>query len=31
MKKKQTRCEKFLVDMERVMLWSRLIAVIEPL
>ena len=31
MKKKQTRREKFLADMERVVPWSRLIAVIEPL
>jgi hypothetical protein len=31
MKKKRTRREKFLVDMERVVPWSRLIAVIEPL
>ena len=31
MKKKFTRREKFLADMERVVPWSRLIAVIEPL
>ena len=31
MKKKRTRREKFLADMERVVPWSRLIAVIEPL
>lgn len=31
MKKKQTRREKLLADMERAVLWSRLIAVIEPL
>ena len=31
MKKKCTRREKFLADMERVVPWSRLIAVIEPL
>ena len=30
-KKKRTRREKFLADMERVVPWSRLIAVIEPL
>ena len=30
-KKKPTRREKFLADMERVVPWSRLIAVIEPL
>lgn len=31
MKKKRTRREKFLADMGRVVPWSRLIAVIEPL
>ena len=31
MKKKLTRREKFLGDMERIVPWSRLIAVIEPL
>jgi IS5 family transposase len=31
MKKKRTRREKFLDDMERVVPWARLIAVIEPL
>lgn len=31
MKKKRTRREKFLVEMERIVPWSRLIAVIEPL
>jgi len=31
MKKKRTRREKFLADMERVVPWTRLIAVIEPL
>lgn len=31
MKKKRMRREKFLADMERVVPWSRLIAVIEPL
>jgi IS5 family transposase len=31
MKKKRTRREKFLADMERVVPWSRLISVIEPL
>lgn len=31
LKKKRTRREKFLCDMERVVPWSRLIAVIEPL
>jgi IS5 family transposase len=31
LKKKQTRREKFLSEMERVVPWSRLIAVIEPL
>ncbi len=31
MKKKRTRREKFLADMEGVVPWSRLIAVIEPL
>jgi len=31
MKKKRTRREKFLADMERVVPWSRLLAVIEPL
>jgi transposase, IS5 family len=31
MKKKRTRREEFLTDMERVVPWSRLIAVIEPL
>ncbi len=31
LKKKTTRGEKFLADMERVVPWQRLIAVIEPL
>lgn len=31
MKKKHTRREKFLADMERVVPWVRLVAVIEPL
>ena len=31
LKKKRTRREKFLADMERVVPWSRLIAVVEPL
>lgn len=31
MKKKQTRREKFLGDMERVVPWERLVAVIKPL
>jgi IS5 family transposase len=31
LKKKRTRREKFLADMERVVPWERLIAVIEPL
>ena len=31
MKKKRTRREKFLSEMERVVPWARLIAVIEPL
>jgi IS5 family transposase len=31
MKKKRTRREVFLAKMERVVSWSRLIAVIEPL
>ena len=31
LKKKRTRREKFLAEMERVVPWSRLIAVIEPL
>ena len=31
MKKKRTRREKFLAEMERVVPWTRLIAVIEPL
>lgn len=31
MKKKRTRREKFLADMERVVPWARLIAVTEPL
>ena len=31
LKKKRTRREKFLADMERVVPWTRLIAVIEPL
>jgi len=31
MKKKRTRREKFLTEMERIVPWSRLIAVIEPL
>ncbi len=30
LKKKQTRREKFLADMERVVPWAKLIAVIEP-
>jgi IS5 family transposase len=30
LKKKQTRREKFLADMERVVPWSKLMAVIEP-
>jgi hypothetical protein len=29
-KKKQTRREKFLAEMETVMPWSRLLALIEP-
>ena len=31
LKKKQTRREKFLADMERVVPWAKLMAVIEPL
>jgi IS5 family transposase len=31
LKKKSTRREKFLADMERVVPWARLIAIIEPL
>ena len=31
MKKKRTKREKFLAEMERIVPWSRLIAVIEPL
>ena len=31
MKKKRTRREKFLAEMERIVPWSRLIGVIEPL
>lgn len=31
MKKKQTRRERFLADMERIVPWARLISVIEPL
>ena len=31
LKKKQTRREKFLADMERVVPWPRLIAVVEPM
>lgn len=31
MKKKRTRREVFLAEMERVVPWSRLVAVIEPL
>jgi IS5 family transposase len=31
LKKKRTRREKFLFDMERVVPWTRLIAVIDPL
>lgn len=31
LKKKQTRREKFLADMERLVPWTRLIGVIEPL
>ena len=31
MKKKRTRREKFLAEMERIVPWGRLIAVIEPL
>ena len=31
MKKKRTRREKFLAEMERLVPWSRLMAVIEPL
>ena len=31
MKKKRTRREKFLTEMERIVPWARLIAVIEPL
>ncbi|RZI63968.1 MAG: transposase, partial [Pseudomonas sp.] len=31
MKKKRTRREMFLAEMERVVPWSRLIAVVEPL
>jgi transposase, IS5 family len=31
MKKKRTRREKFLAEMERIVPWARLMAVIEPL
>jgi IS5 family transposase len=31
LKKKRTRREKFLADMERMVPWARLVAVIEPL
>ena len=31
LKKKRTRREKFLGEMERIVPWSRLIGVIEPL
>ena len=31
LKKKRTRREKFLAEMERIVPWSRLIAIIEPL
>jgi IS5 family transposase len=31
MKKKRTRREKFLDEMERIVPWARLIGVIEPL
>ena len=31
MKKKQTRHEKFLGEMERIVPWTRLMAVVEPL
>lgn len=31
MKKKRTRREKFLAEVERIVPWGRLIAVIEPL
>ena len=31
MKKKRTRREKFLAEMERIVPWARLIVVIEPL
>ena len=31
LKKKRTRREKFLADMERVVPWARLIAIVEPL
>ena len=31
LKKKRTRREKFLAEMERVVPWARLVAVIEPL
>lgn len=31
MRKKRTRREKFLAEMERLVPWSRLISVIEPL
>jgi IS5 family transposase len=31
LKRKRTRREKFLFDIERVVSWARLIAVIEPL
>jgi IS5 family transposase len=31
MKKKCTRRERFLADMERIVPWARLMAVIEPL
>ena len=29
-KKKQTRREKFLAEMEQVVPWARLLAVVEP-
>lgn len=31
MKKKRTRREKFLAEMDRIVPWARLIGVIEPL
>ncbi len=30
-KKKRTRREKFLAEMDRIVPWARLIAIIEPL